>query len=558
MMIGYSQGKLPKTDNRLENIQGKQTMKSILLSFTFIVYLFTMGSGASEPIILSRADYEDRVHAIWYGQIIGVMLTLPFEHKTATVESITGFPKAYSTAFVDDDWYYEMCTVRAFEKHGIGLSVQQLGEQWLENSCGSWGSSAMALANLKRGIAAPDCGHPRYNRRWWTIGPIFTADLFGALTPGMPNEAGRLARELCSINGYGEALDGGVLFSGAISLGFVERDVKSILRKSVTLVHPSSPYRQCVDAVIQMADSGKSFDAIVLAVEDKWRTEYPASNNAVSNGGITAACLWFGEGDFWKTVNLASGAADFSDTDNSAATAIAVLAAMNGMKILPADLVSQLHDRIVGGEMGGVKLTPPVDESIGKLAKRTAAIGEKIILAQGGKLLDEQITINIQVPMEQPAQRFLLNDLMQYWNSDWTLERAGLGGDGVGAMPGLRGMTYLDGETLVTYPRDEARGLLLRRRVKLSDKPLLKLRVGSEPKRFWELLVYVGNEPVFKRTISGSESVGKANEIKWETLEVDLAKFKDKEVVLRLYQRTLMPGEFKLPGNAHWQSIEID
>ncbi len=47
------------------------------------------------------------------------------------------------------------------------------------------------------------------------------------------------------------------------------------------------------------------------------------------------------------------------------------------------------------------------------------------------------------------------------------------------------------------------------------------------------------------------------NEIKWENLEVDLANFKEKEVVLRLYQRTLMAGEFKLPGNAYWQSIEV-
>ena len=38
------------------------------------------------------------------------------------------------------------------------------------------------------------------------------------------------------------------------------------------------------------------------------------------------------------------------------------------------------------------------------------------------------------------------------------------------------------------------------------------------------------NEQVFKRTISGHENVGKATDMKWETLEVDLAKFKDKEV----------------------------
>src|SRR5690606_13039903 len=125
---------------------------------------------------------------------------------------------------------------------------------------------------------------------------------------------GRLARRFCSINGHGEALDGGVIFAGAISLGFVEKDVRTILRKAVTLVHPSSPYRQCIEEVIRMAEEGRSFQEVVDAVEDRWRIEYPASNNAVPNGGLTAASLWFGEGDFWKTINLASRAADFSDT----------------------------------------------------------------------------------------------------------------------------------------------------------------------------------------------------------------------------------------------------
>jgi hypothetical protein len=532
-------------------------MKSMLLAFTLIASsLFSVGY-SSEPFVLTRADYEDRVNAIWNGQIIAVLLTLPFEHKTASVEPIGGFPKRFSSAIVDDDWYYEMCAVRAFEKHGIGLTVSQLGEQWVENSCGSWGSSAIALANLRNGIKAPDCGHPRYNRRWWTIGPVFTADMFGALTPGMPNEAGRLARELCSINGYGEALDGAVIFAGAISLGFVEQDIRMILRKAVTLVHPSSPYRQCVESMMTMADAGKGFDEIVSYIEDDWRTEYPASNNAVANGGITAACLWFGEGDFWKTINLASGAADYSDTDNSAATAVSVLAAMKGMKLLPPELVSQLHDRIVGSEMGGVKLTPPVDERISELAKRTAAIGEKIIVARKGAIIGDNIQLNIQSPNEQPAQRFVLNDLMQYWNPDWTLERSGFGGDGIGAMPGLRGMTYLDGETLVTYPRDEARGLLLRTHTKLGNAPLLKVSVGAEAKRHWELLVYVGNELITKRTISGNENSEPRNQIHWDAIEVDLEKYKDTSVVIRLYQRTLMPGEFKLPGSAYWKSIEI-
>lgn len=96
----------------------------------------------------------------------------------------------------------------------------------------------------------------------------------------------------------------------------------------------------------------------------------------MANGGTCAAALWFGGGDFWRTVDLASQAADFSDTDNSAASAVSILAAMHGMKILPVNLVAQLDDRIVGAEMGRVKLTPPVDEKISDFARRTAAIGK--------------------------------------------------------------------------------------------------------------------------------------------------------------------------------------
>lgn len=523
-----------------------------VLCFMAAVITVSPAASAAESFSIPQADYEDRVNAIWHGQIIAVLLTLPFEHKTAAVEPVRAFPKPYKAAFVDDDWYYEMCAVRAFEKHGIGLTAQQLGEQWKENSCGSYGSSKVALANLKRGIAAPDCGHPRHNRLWWTIGPVFTADVFGALTPGMPNEAGRMAREYCAINGYGEALDGAVLYAGAISLGFVEKDVHTVLRKAISVVDASSPYRRCVQSVIEMAEAGHSFEEITTAIEDRWRIEYPASNNAVPNGGLTAACLWFGEGDFWKTIDLACRAADFSDTDNSAATAVSVIAAMKGMKALPSELVAQLNDRLVGKEMGGVAFTPAVDERISDLAKRTAAIGEKIVVARSGSIRGGSLTIARQEPAPQEAVRFKLADLMRWWNPAWTLERAGFGGDGVGAMPGIRGFTALDGDTLITYPRDEARSLVLRHTATLGPAPALELQVGADAGKAWELNIFAGNDKVLSKTIVGGEK-GQA----WQNVSVDLKAYANRQTTLRLYQRVLLPGQLKVPGNAYWKAIII-
>jgi hypothetical protein len=515
-----------------------------------IVVESTAFSATNNVLSLSRTDYHDRVQAVWTAQIAAVLLAWPHEHQTASTLWLTNYPRVYTHAPVDDDWYYEMVAIRAFEKHGISLAVEQLGEQWKENACGSWGSSEQARLNLAKGIRPPDTGHPRYNKLWFTIGPQFSADVYGALAPGMVNTAGRLARDFGHLNGYAEGADGAVFMAAMVSLAFAELDTKQVVRNAAQLIHPDSPYRQCLDLVIRLAEEGRNFEEIVNAVEDRWHVEYPATNNAVPNGGIVAACVWFGEGDFLKTVNLAARAADFTDADCNAANAAAVVGAMHGMKCLPRHLVEQLGDRILGGKMGPVTLTPPVDERISVLAKRTAAIGEKILEANGGKIANGTISVSVQEPRVQPVELFKLADLTQYWNPDWKLERAGFGGAG-GGMAGIRGITHLDGDILATYPRDEVRGVLLRRALELGQKPLLNFQAGADSGRAWELNVYANNKLLEKRVIDGGTEGGR----KWQPIAVDLKEFAGQKVQLRLYQRVLVPN--RVAGNAYWKEIEV-
>lgn len=200
--------------------------------------------------------------------------------------------------------------------------------------------------------------------------------------------------------------------------------------------------------------------------------------------------------------------------------------------------------------MGGVQLTPPVDEKISDLARRTAEIGEKIIAANGGKVSEGEISIPVQEAASQPAELFRLADLMGYWNPDWKLERAGFGGAN-GGLAGIRGITYLDGDVLATYPRDEVRGVLLRRTVKLGETQILKFQAGVDAGRSWELDVYVENRLLLKRTMDGGAGKGR----KWRGVSVDLDEFSGKSVTLRLYQRVLVPE--KVPGNAYWKCIDI-
>src|SRR5215469_12130072 len=499
---------------------------------------------------LSHAEYVDRVQAIWMAQMIAQRTGGRFEHKPASVLPLTPLSPLPGYAPVDDDYYYEMVAVRAFEKFGVGLTVEQLGEQWLENNAGSWGSSEQALLLLKRGIKPPDTGHPRYNKLWWTIGSQFSSDVYGALSPGMPNVAGEMARRLGHINGYAEGTDGAVFISGMISIAFFEKDPHIVVRKAASLIHPDSPYRKCLEMVIQMGDSGSGPEKIFRAIDERWGIEYPATNNAVVNGGFVATSVWFGGGDFQKTIQLATHAADFADADCNAANAESVVAAMWGMSALPSESVAELHDRIKGSEMGPLQLTPPVDERISELANRTAKLGIAIARAHGAIDNANKLHISLQEPQTQPGEIFELADLMRYWSPDWTLERAGFGGAG-GGMPGIRGITFLDGDVLATYPRDEVRGTLLKRTIHLRRNPAFTFRVGVDPGRSWQLQVYVNDDKLLDKLIEG-----KATAQSWQDIHVDVSKYAGQDVVIRLYQRVLIPGHEA--GNAYWKELVVE
>ena len=82
----------------------------------FIAFLFAAPIGASSAVakpatrtlVLSRAEYLDRVKAIWTAQMIGQLTGLRFEHKPASVLANTPLVRAKGFAAPDDDYYYEM------------------------------------------------------------------------------------------------------------------------------------------------------------------------------------------------------------------------------------------------------------------------------------------------------------------------------------------------------------------------------------------------------------------------------------------------------------------
>jgi hypothetical protein len=551
-----------------------------------LVILFFLLNGCSVPhtknetLKISIDEYKDRVKAMWLGQLVAVHMGWDFEHSPSAVRDINGYSEDRLTkimsnggAQVDDDWYYEMVALKGFEKYGANMTVEELGQQWLDYNMGTWGSAFYTRQALMSGFKGADAGNPRNNRMWFTVGNQNRSDLYAMFSLGMPNLTASISRELGHVNSYAEGTDGGILMGVMESTAFFEKDVKKLMKKAINVLDPSAPHRQCFEMIIEMGEAGKTWQETAKAVEERWGIEYPGTNSAVWNAGFAGVALWFGEGDFWKSVNIAYQASDFSDADCQAANVATILGAMHGTKIFPEELVKPFNNRITGENLGFMKLIEPVDENLDSLTNRTVNIALEVLLNNGAKILNGIIEIPIQTEITTlSAEAFHPNEFTKWWNPDWQMERAGFGAPG-GGVRGVRGGTFLDGEILATYPRDEIRGVKIYRTFVPSENQKLSFEVAADPGRKWILSVYLDNKRVLQKLIDGGEPLNwpdigplgypqplheyeaSAEVRKWENIEIDLSSHANRECTVRLYQSILVRNGF--PGNAYWKNIEF-
>jgi hypothetical protein len=246
-------------------------------------------------------DYRDKVYGAWIGQIAGASYGFNFEGKARNVIQLDHFLNKYDAAVVDDDYYYEMVALYGFERFGPAMTVEQLGDMWKEYRAGTWGSSEQARLALERGIKAPETGSPRYNRWFHTIGPQFSSDIYGMISPGMVNLAGAVARKYSHVNGYAEGSDGAVFVAACISEAFFETNPAKIVYQAAQLIDPRSNYRKAIDFVLAGYEQRKPWRQIAAGSEARWRPDYPQMNNSVANGALVALGILYGDGDFLRS-----------------------------------------------------------------------------------------------------------------------------------------------------------------------------------------------------------------------------------------------------------------
>jgi len=249
-----------------------------------------------------------------------------------------------------------------FEKYGRSMTSEQLGWEWVRQIPFGWSAEWMALRNLALGIKPPQSGDWQNPYSDW-IGVQMRGMINGLLAPAWPMEAIRLAHIDGVVSHSRNGVYGGMFAAVLTSLAFVEHDIRDLIKRGMDYLPQKSEYMAVVRDVLAIAES-ESDPAAAWKHMDK-RIERYNWIHAYPNLAADLFAMWYGGGDFTKTMSLLAQAGN--DVDCNAGLVGTVLGVLSGV---PEKWAAPIGDLLETYIKGKEKL------SIKDLARQTAEMAK--------------------------------------------------------------------------------------------------------------------------------------------------------------------------------------
>jgi ADP-ribosylglycohydrolase len=275
------------------------------------------------------ATYRDKVHGMWIGKFVGGTAGAPVEgikevHRFGADQLL---PKALAE---NDDTDLQLLWLHALEEYGPGLDAGHLAREWREHVDAPWCEYGVAAHNLAQGIPPPDCG--RVNNWFFgeNMGCPIRSEIWGAICPGAPAQAARLAGLDASLDHFGVAVDAERFLAAIEAALFTESDLGRLIAIGLEHCDVDGRFARMVRDVVRWQR------------ELPWRTVRerilqdhgdPCSLHALPNLGFTVLGLLEARGDFATAITCALNCG--YDTDCTAATAGAIIGGILGASGIP-------------------------------------------------------------------------------------------------------------------------------------------------------------------------------------------------------------------------------
>lgn len=386
---------------------------------------------------ISREQLRAAIEGYWIGQLAGNYVGFPFEnlyqeepipvlidryytYKDADLGLMMNLDDrrafvpiladALGGAWSDDDSDFEFVYLHAVEKHGrVELTYEELADAWKKHiNRFIWGANREARNLMEEGLLPPATGSKEHNPFWYRISTQLTNEIWGVFLPGESKRAGeisqKVARVACDDWSTHPDLFFGVMFSAA----YFEHDVEKLVEMGRAALPEGSEFGQGIDDVKAWRDEYADWREARQQMHAKYYEQvgdYKIPDpfaSAMINGLAGVMALLYGEGDWMKTVAIATSLG--YDCDNQAATCGALLGMIHGVEAIPERLTHEMPSRgrwtkpFNDTYINYSRDDLPAHTRISEIVERILAIAERSIIDNGGRRVDgeEEVTFTVR------------------------------------------------------------------------------------------------------------------------------------------------------------------
>ncbi len=410
-------------------------LKLLILAF-FVCFMADNFSFSQNYRTISKAELTDKIHGYWIGQLAGNYVGFPFENLY-TDEPIPVFIDHYFNykdaeslglkmnlndrrSFVnimadamggswsDDDTDIEFVTLHAIEKYGLDLNYEEIAAMRKEHvKRFIWSSNARVRDLINQGYLPPKTGSKEFNDYWYRISSQLTNEIWGAVYPGMTDKAAERAEWGARINNDSWGTHGTKVIVTMYSAAFFEKNPYKLLKIGMSKLPDDSPYLTAFKDLVKWSKENDDWKVTRQLIHDKYFNEvggfkipYPVGG-AVINGLNGVMALLYGDGDFTKTVGIATTSG--YDCDNQAATFGGLLGVINGGTSIPDKFTKELPSRgkwekpFNDTYINYSRDNLPNFNKISDIVNRLVAIAEIAILENGGSISNENGEVTYRI-----------------------------------------------------------------------------------------------------------------------------------------------------------------
>jgi hypothetical protein len=319
----------------------------VIAAFLSAVAVITTCRLDAASVTIDAATMKDKIKGGWIGQTVGVCYGGPTEFRYTGSLIPDRVPIEYNRDilleyFNNDDIYMDLSFLAVFDSLGLDASSDALALKFANAGFALWHANQAARWNIQHGIMPPASGHWKNNPHADDIDFQIEADFIGMMTPAMPNTAFEYCDRVGHIMNYGDGFYGGVFVAAMYSHAFVEDDVTRIVELAVQSLPEGSLYYQVIADVLRWKrEFPDDWKQCWFEVAKKWDWDVGCPSGALQsfnidakiNGAYIAIGLLYGEGDFGRTMEIATRCGQDSDCNPS--NAAGILGTMMGYSNIP-------------------------------------------------------------------------------------------------------------------------------------------------------------------------------------------------------------------------------